>query len=154
MTIATEPSVPWRSLSTRPVPPVTGYSHVGLTVRDIAASEAWYTEVLGLVRAFVEPHGAGDGYAVVMTRPGTGLFLGLDHHPEAGREIFSPLRTGLDHLALQVPSRGDIDEWVAHLDAVGVEHGALSESAAPAPHALMVFRDPDGIPIELFWFGG
>ena len=40
-----------------------------------------------------------------MTRPGTGLFVGLDHHPDADRETFSPQRTGLDHLALQLASR-------------------------------------------------
>lgn len=138
----------------RAVPTVTGISHVGLTVRDIVASEAWYTEVLGLVRAFVEPHATGDGHAVVMTRPGTGLFVGLDHHPDADGERFSPLRTGLDHLALQVASREDLDQWIAHLDAIPVKHEALFETAEPAPHALVQVRDPDGIPIEMFWFGG
>ena len=68
--------------TTRSAPALIGLQHLGLTVRDVVASEAWYTKVLGLVRAFVEPHGAGDGYAVVMTRPGTGLFMGLDHHPD------------------------------------------------------------------------
>ncbi|MHB1511477.1 MAG: VOC family protein [Acidimicrobiales bacterium] len=131
-----------------------GIQHLGLTVRDIAVSETFYSEVLGLVRAFVEPHATGDGYAVVMTRPGTGLFLGLEHHAGADRELFSPLRTGLDHLALQVSSREDIDEWVTHLDTIGVEHEALFESVEPAPIALVLLRDPDGIPIELFWFGG
>lgn len=140
--------------SRRAVPTVTGLAHLGLTVRDIGASEAWYTQVLGLVRLFVERHGTGDGYAVVMTRPGTGLFLGLDHHPDADGEMFSPLRTGLDHLALQVSSRADLDEWRRHLDALGVEHGEVLETAEPAAHALFSFRDPDGIPIELFWFGG
>lgn len=133
---------------------MTGISHVGLTVRDIVASEAWYAEVLGLVRAFVEPHATGEGHAVVMTRPGTGLFVGLDHHPDADGERFSPLRTGLDHLALQVASREDLDQWIAHLEAIGVEHEALFETAEPAPQALLHVRDPDGIPIELFWFGG
>jgi catechol 2,3-dioxygenase-like lactoylglutathione lyase family enzyme len=132
---------------------VTGLSHIGLTVRDIVASEAWYTRALGFVRAFVEPHGTGNGYAVVMTRPGTGLFVGLDHHPEGDREMFSALRTGLDHLALQVDSRQDIDEWVTYLDAIGVEHGPMSEIMGPVPHALVVFRDPDGIPVELMWLG-
>jgi glyoxylase I family protein len=135
------------------VPTLTGFSHVGLTVRDIAASEAWYTRVLGLVRVFAEPHGTGDGYAAVMTRPGTGLFVGLDFHPDADRELFSAQRTGLDHLALQVASRQDLDDWVTYLDAIGAEHGALTESAEPLPHALFVLRDPDGIPIELFWMG-
>ena len=142
------------SPSSRAVPTVTSISHVGLTVRDIVASEAWYTKVLGLVRAFVEPHATGDGYAVVMTRPGTGLFVGLDHHPDAHGELFSPRCTGLDHLALQLADREDLDRWITHLDAVGVEHEELFETAEPAPRALVLIRDPDGIPIELFWFGG
>ncbi len=149
MTTATEAPLP-----TQAAPALTGLHHLGLTVRDIVASEAWYARALGLVRAFVEPHATGDGYAVVMTHPGTALFVGLDHHPEADREMFSPLRTGLDHLALQVPSREDLAGWVAHLDAVGVEHGAVSEGAEPVPHAQVVLRDPDGVPVELFWFGG
>lgn len=148
MTTATESSP-----SARAVPGVTGISHVGLTVRDVVASEAWYTKVLGLVRAFVEPHATGDGYAVVMTRPGTALFVGLDHHPGAGRQQFNPLHTGLDHLALHVAGREDVDEWIAHFDAIGVEHEAIFETAEPIPHALVLVRDPDGIPIELFWVG-
>lgn len=71
MTIVTEPYPPGQA-----VPTLSGFHHLGLTVRDIEVSEAWYTKVLGLVRAFVEPHPTGDGYAVVMTRPGTSLFLG------------------------------------------------------------------------------
>jgi catechol 2,3-dioxygenase-like lactoylglutathione lyase family enzyme len=89
-----------------------------------------------------------------MTRAGTRLFVGLDHHPDADGERFSPLRTGLDHLALQVASREDLDQWIAHLEAIGVEHETLFETAEPAPQALVQVRDPDGIPIELFWFGG
>jgi catechol-2,3-dioxygenase len=135
-------------------PSLTGVQHLGLTVRDIAASEAWYTNVLGLVRAFVEPHSVGDGYAVVMTRPGTGLFLGLEHHPDADQEMFSPHRTGLDHVALAVASREDLGIWLSHLDTLGVEHDELFEVADPLPHAMVVLRDPDGIAIELFWFGG
>lgn len=149
MTIATKPSP-----TNRAAPTVTGLHHLGLTVRDIAASEAWYTEVLGLVRVFVEPHGTGNGYAVVMTRPGTGLFVGLDHHPDADQEMFRALRTGLDHLALALACREDLDEWITYLDTLGVEHGAVFENEQPAPHALLVFHDPDGIPIELIWFGG
>jgi glyoxylase I family protein len=148
MTTATESSP-----SAKAVPAVLGISHVGLTVRDIVASEAWYAEVLGLVRAFVEPHATGDGYAVVMTRPGTALFVGLEHHPEAERRQFSPLHTGLDHLALHLAGREDLDEWITHFNAIGIEHEELFETAEPVPHALVLIRDPDDIPIELFWAG-
>ena len=138
----------------RTVPSLTGISHVGLTVRDVATSEAWYADVLGLVRLFVEPHSTGDGHTVVMTRAGTARFLGLDHHPEADRLVFSERRTGLDHLALAVESRPDLDAWADHLDALGIDHSPITEVGEPAPHAQMTFRDPDGIPIEVFWMGG
>lgn len=140
--------------TTRTAPALTGLQHLGLTVSNVEASEAWYTKVLGLVRLFVEPHGTGDGYAVVMTQPGSALFVGLDHHPDADQKRFSPLRTGLDHVAFGLTSREAIDEWISHLDMLGVEHGALFETVEPVPHAMFVLRDPDGIPIELFWFGG
>jgi glyoxylase I family protein len=122
-------------------------------VSDVAASEAWYAKVLGLVRAFVEPHASGDGYAVVMTRPNSALFFGLDHHPDADQKRFSPLRTGLDHVAFGLDSREAIDEWIFYLDTLGVEHEALVEVAEPVPHAMVVLHDPDGIPVELFWVG-
>lgn len=134
-------------------PKVTGLHHAGLTVQDVEASEKWYSEVLGLVRAFVEPHKDGTGYAVVMTCPGTGLFLGLDHHADADRQLFSERRTGLDHLALRVDSRADIGRWAARLDRLGVPHAAVHETAEPFPYALMTFRDPDNIQLEVMWFG-
>jgi glyoxylase I family protein len=150
MTTTTESGGP----AVQTAPSLTGISHVGLTVRDVASSEAFYTGVMGLVRVFVEPHSVGDGHTVVMTRPGTALFLGLDHHPDADRQLFSERRTGLDHLALAVENREDLARWVTHLDAHGVEHSTIVEVNEPSPHAQMTLRDPDGIPVELFWLGG
>ena len=73
------------SPSTRPAPMVTGLSHIGLTVRDIVASEAWYTRVLGFVRAFVEPHGTGNGYAVMLhLRNRDTVLYSLVFAPESG----------------------------------------------------------------------
>ena len=131
-------------------PAISGYHHLGLTVRNIDESETWYAAVLGFVRAFVEPHPTGGGHAVVMTRPDTGLFLGLDHHPQADHERFDARRTGLDHLALKLDDRSDLEVWVARLDALGIQHGPVQVKAEPS-YATLVFHDPDGIPIELFW---
>lgn len=135
------------------VPMITGLHHAGLTVRDVEASERWYERVLGLTRAFLEPHDNGTGYAVVMTRPGTALFLGLDHHADADGQVFEERRTGLDHLALRVETREDIDQWAAHLDALGVKRAPVHETFEPVPYALIVFRDPDEIQLEVMWFG-
>jgi glyoxylase I family protein len=132
-------------------PVVTGYHHLGLTVVDIDRSEAWYGEVFGFQRAFVEPHNEGTGFAVVMNIPGTPVFLGLDKHDGHEGEAFAEHRTGLDHLAIGVATREDLDGWVEHLDALGVAHSKINDIAEPFPAATLCFRDPDNIALELMW---
>lgn len=134
-------------------PALGGYHHIGLTVRDIQASEAWYAQTLGLVRAFVEKHDNDTGYAVVMTRPGTSFFLGLDHHQDADQQQFNPRRTGLDHLALAVSSADEVSAWAQHLDALGIEHNPVLTLSEPMPLSMILFRDPDSIAVELIWTG-
>lgn len=132
-------------------PPLGAFHHLGLTVCDIEASEAWYRRVLGFERAFVERHHGGTGYAVVMNWPGTTLFLGLDHHEANQGQRFAEDHTGLDHLAIHVAERGELDAWAAHLEAHGIPHGPITERVEPFPHAILVFRDPDNIQLELIW---
>jgi glyoxylase I family protein len=138
-------------------PPLSGYHHLGITVSDVEASEAWYARTLGLVRAFTEAHAGTDpdngGYAIVMTRPGTGFFIGLDHHVEADKLPFDPRRTGLDHVALAASSAEEVHAWAAYLDSIGVEHGPVIEGNDPMPNAAVHMVDPDGVPIELMWVG-
>lgn len=135
-------------------PDLAGYHHLGITVRDIDASETWYTETLGLVRAFVEPHDNETGYAVVLTRPGTSFFLGLDYHAEADGLPFDPRRTGLDHFALAVSSAAEVHARSAHLDRLGVAHQPVVEADEPMPLAMVTLRDPDGVVIEIIWSAG
>jgi glyoxylase I family protein len=132
-------------------PAVTGYHHMGLTVSDVEASEAWYGKVFGFQRAFVEPHHGGTGYAVVMTIPGTPIFLGLDKHDAHEGERFAEHRTGLDHLAIGVAERTELDAWAPHLEALGVAHGGITDISEPFPAATLCFRDPDNIALELMW---
>jgi catechol 2,3-dioxygenase-like lactoylglutathione lyase family enzyme len=148
MTLTTQ-----RDSTTAALPSLSGLHHLGLTVRDIDESERWYADVLGMVRVFVEPHPTGGGHTVVLNRPDTSLFLGLDFHPHADLERFDERRTGLDHVALAVDSRSDLDAWADRLDALGVAHGPIHDMDQPV-HAAMVVRDPDGIPVELFWAAG
>lgn len=134
-------------------PPLAGYHHIGITVRDIDTSEAWYSENLGLFRAFVEKHDNDTGYAVILTRPGSSFFLGLDHHEDADRQSFDPRRTGLDHLALAVASSEEVHAWAAHFDSLGLEHEPVLETVDPMPLTMLLLHDPDGIAIELIWTG-
>jgi catechol 2,3-dioxygenase-like lactoylglutathione lyase family enzyme len=136
-----------------PLPSLSGLHHLGLTVRDIDQSERWYADVLGMTRVFVEDHPTGGGHTVVINRADTFLFLGLDYHPQADLERFDERRTGLDHVAMSVDSRADLDAWAHRLDALGVEHGPIHDKDQPV-HATLVVSDPDGIPVELFWTAG
>ncbi len=140
-----------RSQEQAAVPQLGGIHHVDLTVPDVEASEAWYTRVLGLTRAFVEPHHQGTGYAVVLHRPGSPLFMGLNKHEANQGERFDECRTGLDHAAFRVADRAELDAWADHLDRQGVPHSGITESIEPFPYAVLVFRDPDNIQLELFW---
>ena len=133
------------------VPTLTGIHHVGLTVCDVERSEVWYRDVLGFERAFVEPHHGGTGYSVVMNRPGTPLFIGLDHHDANEGDVFGEHRTGLDHVSLGVARREDLDEWVTYLEGRGVAHSGINDKTEPFPFATLIVRDPDNIQVELIW---
>ncbi|MHA6796709.1 VOC family protein [Pseudonocardia bannensis] len=131
-------------------PPIAGFHHVGLTVTDVSASEAWYERVLGMQRVMVEEHGDG-GHTVVMARPDAPLFIGLAHHERNAAETFAEHRTGLDHVSLAVATRAELDGWRDHLDALGIPHSGVTERTEPFEYALLVFRDPDNIQLEVTW---
>jgi glyoxylase I family protein len=138
--------------STAPArPSLQGFHHIGLTVTDIARSEAWYGGVFGFQRVMVERHNEGTGSAVVMNRPGTPLFIGLDDHHTNEGELFAEHRTGLDHLALSVEHREDLDRWAAYLDELRIGHSHVNDVTDPFAYATLVVRDPDNIQLELVW---
>lgn len=131
-------------------PPLAGIHHLGITVSDVARSEAWYARVLGLKRAFVEKHhdSTAGGYAVVITNEDGSVDIGLDHHPDHDGTRFDPRRTGLDHISLAVRGREALAAWVAHLDALGIHHSEVY-GIEGHPAAFVNFKDEDGIAIEL-----
>jgi glyoxylase I family protein len=69
---------------------------------------------------------------------------------------FTENRIGLDHLSLSVASKADLQAAVGVLDAKGVSHGETcterSRSIKPLEPfgiAVLAFRDPDNIQVEL-----
>src|SRR5438128_2228546 len=100
------------------MPSFRGVSHIDLTVRDCDVSAAWYERVLGMKRLGDLPEHATPGVAVRIEQamnPTTGMTFGLAQHAVAEDGDFSEFRVGLDHLALAVESRADLEQWVAHL---------------------------------------
>ena len=65
--------------------------------------------------------------------------------------------TGLDHAGFVVPNRSDLEAWQDHLESNGVVRADVADKPltqspiADEPYgAVLVFRDPDNIQLELF----
>lgn len=132
--------------------PVTGFSHIRLTVTDLARSRAFYDSLFGWDVAYEVPADAdastrqalGFLYGgIIYSFPG-GLF-GL--RPVApGSDAFSEDRVGLDHLSLSLASRPDLDAAVEALDSLGAQHEQVKDLG---DISILEFRDPDGVALEL-----
>ena len=129
------------------MPGVTGYHHMSVPVTDVDRSEEWYSRVLGFERGFIEKHEGG--YAVVMARPP--LYIGLHVHDANEGERFGEHRTGLDHFAISVATRAELDAWVDYLDGLSVGHSDINDRNDPFPYATLIIRDADNVQIEQFW---
>ena len=119
---------------------VSGFSHVALTVRDVATSRDFYTEVLGL-----ELLDSSDSYCALLVGGGTTTALILTSHADGTDEDFSELRPGLDHVSLAVPHLAALEAWQARLTELGV---ASDLRRSEWGHHLNL-RDPDNIAVEL-----
>jgi glyoxylase I family protein len=125
--------------------------HLGLTVRDVDASAAWYVDVLGFQR--VGEYTAEDGARrkVFLRHDGLRVRLGLTQHRDGLRESFDETRTGLDHLAFATSSREELDDWARRFSDAGVACSPVAPANSIPGAAVLVFRDPDNIQLELFF---
>ncbi len=131
---------------------ITGIHHVSITARDVEASAAWYERVFGMTRLPITfpHHGCEDtGYAVLLIHP-AGLVLGIHHNAGNDGHPFDESRAGLDHFGFAVADRAALDDWVAKLDDLGIDHSGVRDITQPVPFSTLVFRDPDNIQLELY----
>ena len=132
-------------------PRISGYSHIGLSVKDLDRSIAWYRDVLR-ARVTREPW-QGDRpsfsgrMAVLLIGP---HILDLYQHDANGGETFDPARTGLDHFALMPESYADLEQWAHWLDTKGVERSEIREVQGGLG-GMFDFVDPDGLQIEFLF---
>ena len=125
--------------------------HLGLTVRDVDASAAWYADVLGFHHAgeYSSPDGARR--KVFLRHDRLRARLGLTRHAHGPREPFDETRVGLDHLAFAVSSREELDGWAQRFSEAGVSFSPVASANSIPGAAVLVFRDPDNIQLELFF---
>jgi glyoxylase I family protein len=125
--------------------------HLGFTVSDAEASAAWYENVLGFRR--VGEYRAPDGTRrkIFLRHDALPARLGLTEHRDGRPEPFDETRIGLDHLAFAVADRAELEGWAGRLAAAGVIHSAVAPANSIPGAAVLVFRDPDNIQLELFF---
>ena len=126
-------------------PKISGLDHLVLTVADIAATVAFYRDILGME---VEEFTPADGSVRVALRFGEQK---INLH-EAGRE-FEPkaARPGPGTADLCFLSATPLDDWQVHLsgNGVAIEAGPVRRTGAVGPLLSIYLRDPDGNLIEI-----
>jgi glyoxylase I family protein len=130
--------------STTDIPMLGPISHVALTVRDIEASIPWYAALIGSPPVLDEDTGP---FRHAVFALGGGL-LGLHSFPEGIEELpFSPRRLGMDHVAFACADRNELVAWKRRLSEMDVPHGEIVDAHYGS---ALSFKDPDGLPLEVF----
>ena len=129
--------------------------HLALTVTDVDVSVPWYETVFGVSFRTDVPHAGGVGK--LLADDNHQLMIVLHRHDDNDGALFSETANGLDHAGFVVPTRVDLEAWQEHLEANGVIRAdtadkPLTQSAIvdETYGAVLVFRDPDNIQLELF----
>jgi glyoxylase I family protein len=122
-----------------------GVHHARITVTDPARSREFYAGLLGFEPMMEFPDG-------VLVTNGS-VFLGLRTGPDAAKaatgDRFDPNRVGLDHLALSVGSKADLETASEQAKARGVPCGEIVDFGPQFGFYVLMLEDPDGIQIEL-----
>ena len=71
-------------------------------------------------------------------------------HDTSSKAPFDETETGLDHLSFEVVDRDELERWAGRLRDKGVAFSPVASSHSIPGAAVLVFRDPDNIQLELF----
>jgi glyoxylase I family protein len=118
-------------------------THVALTVSDLGRSVPWYEQLFGTKPVLDEDTGP---FRHVVWAVGSTL-VGLHEFPDGKAGEFDERRVGLDHVAFACANRGELEQWEARLDELGLKHGGIVDAHYGSG---LSFRDPDNIALEFF----
>ncbi|MPY99813.1 MAG: VOC family protein [Actinophytocola sp.] len=123
-------------------PRLANIHHVKIPVTDLARSVDWYGRVFGYRTRWEFPDDDGVPQGVGGEVPGLGCMLAfrVNRVAAGGCREFDPVGFG-------VRDREHIEEWAAHLDALGVRHSPVIEASLGW---LLVLDDPDGLQLHLY----
>ncbi|MGH2694511.1 MAG: VOC family protein [Actinomycetota bacterium] len=119
--------------------------HIALSVTDVARSKDFYSKLIGSDPMVEMNDGVSD---LVLIALDDGTMIGLRQHPASDpSDRFSHERVGLDHFAIHLDNRDELEKKQARLEELGTAHSGIQEG----PFGLHLnFRDPDNIALEYF----
>lgn len=128
-----------------------GFSHLVLNVRDLSISVSFYQSVLAPLGFVV-----ADGEELQYCRLTNGLDMVIVLNQVEVNHAHRPYHrkgTGLNHFAICVSSRDDVDAYHSHLSSLGVPllGGGTHEMDYRRGYYSLLFEDPDRIMIEVVW---
>jgi catechol 2,3-dioxygenase len=124
------------------IPAGATIGHVHLKVSDLDRAEAFYRDVLGFA---VQTR--YDESASFLSAGGYHHHIGLNIWQSRGGSPPPPGTTGLFHLAVLYPTRGDLARAVKRL----VDHGVAIDGASDHGVSEAIYlNDPDGNGLELY----
>jgi catechol 2,3-dioxygenase-like lactoylglutathione lyase family enzyme len=124
-------------------PTLSGLHHVTFPVEDLDASVAWFEQIFRAERLPWIDHRDRDGtlFAVIMSLPGLDVPLQLR---SGSGGAASP---GYEPVTFGIADRAELDRWVAHLNAHGVNHTPVINARIGDS---VRFTSPDGAPLRLY----
>ena len=127
-----------------------GINHLGLSVRSLDETTAFFIEVLGwkeLARDNSYPRNSVTDGNLRLT------LWEVDHSKDIG-SFDRRANVGLHHLAIEVSTEEALDQLSKNIrDWRGVEIEFMPELVGSGPRKHMMFCEPGGIRLELIWPG-
>ncbi|MEW8505570.1 MAG: VOC family protein [Candidatus Thiodiazotropha sp.] len=117
-----------------------GMSHVALNVRDLAASERFYVDLLGM-----EVEWRPDPENLYLSSGNDNLAL----HKMAA-EALDEAAQRLDHIGFFLPDPESVDAWYDHLRTAGVRMRNAPRTHRDGARSFYCF-DPDGTTVQIIY---
>jgi glyoxylase I family protein len=123
------------------MPDLVGLSHLSLSVPDMARAKTFWAEVMGFRVVMETPD------FCFCVHPVTEIAISVKDHEGTVTGSFDETRVGLDHVALGVADRAELERWRDWLAENDVSQSEIVETEFG--HHLNL-RAPDNVAVELF----
>lgn len=127
-----------------------GLNHLGLTVRDLDKTTAFFAEVLGW-----EVTARDESYPRTTVTDGSLRLTLWQVQMDDPAPFDRKTALGLHHLALEVADEATLTDLAQTLSALpDIKVEFMPEPMGQGPRQHMMFAEPGGLRIELLWAGG